>query len=70
LRYFEFRNPELITRQEIIKYLGSLMERGLSATSGHSMVNSLQFYFQQVLGKNDFEIKIPRPKKKRNCPQY
>jgi site-specific recombinase XerD len=68
LRHFEFRNPELISRQEIIKYLGSLMERGLSATSGHSMVNGLQFYYQQVLGKSDFEIRIPRPKKEKKLP--
>jgi len=50
LRYFEFRNPETISREELIRFLGSLMERGLSATSGHSMVNGVQFYYQQVLG--------------------
>lgn len=68
LRYFNYKNPELITQKEVIQYLGSLMERGLSATSGHSMVNSLQFYYQQVLGKNSFEIRIPRPKKEKKLP--
>ncbi|MQP25678.1 tyrosine-type recombinase/integrase [Flavobacterium sp. LMO8] len=68
LRYFEFRNPESINREEIIRFLGSLMERGLSATSGHSMVNGVQFYYQQVLGKVDYSFVLPRPKKEKKLP--
>jgi len=68
LRYFEYRNPEEIMPKEIIKFLGSLMERGLSASSGHSMVNGLHFYYQQVLGRNDYEFKLPRPKKEKKLP--
>lgn len=68
LRHFEFRNPETLSNIEIIKYLGSLMERGLSATTGHSMVNSLHFYFHQVLGKKEFEFSLPRPKKEKKLP--
>lgn len=68
LRHFEFRDPETISNLETIKYLGSLMERGLSAAAGHSMVNSLHFYYQQVLGKQQFEINLPRPKKEKKLP--
>ncbi|TBX65190.1 recombinase [Flavobacterium silvisoli] len=68
LRHFEYRNPEEITPKEIIRFLGSLMERGLSASSGHSMVNGLHFYYQQVLGKNEYEFKLPRPKKEKKLP--
>jgi site-specific recombinase XerD len=68
MRHFDYKDPELVTHSEIVKYLGSLMERGLSATSGHSMVNGLQFYYQQVLGKSSFEICIPRPKKEKKLP--
>ena len=68
LRYFEFKNPESIAHQEIVAYLGSLMERGLSASSGHSMVNGLQFYYQQVLQLRGFEFKLPRPKKEKKLP--
>ena len=68
LRYFEFRDPEHVSREEIIRFLGSLMERGLSATSGHSMVNGVQFYYQQVLGKRDFNFVLPRPKKEKKLP--
>lgn len=68
LRHFEFRDPETISNLETIKYLGSLMERGLSAAAGHAMVNSLHFYYQQVLGKTQFEINLPRPKKEKKLP--
>jgi site-specific recombinase XerD len=68
LRYFEFRDPEHVSREDIIRFLGSLMERGLSATSGHSMVNGVQFYYQQVLGKRDFNFVLPRPKKEKKLP--
>jgi hypothetical protein len=41
-----------------------MMERGLSASSGHSMVNALLFYYQQIEQQKGFELKLPRPKKK------
>jgi site-specific recombinase XerD len=68
LRHIEYRNPETITQKEIIQFLGSLMERGLSATTGHSMVNGLQFYFHNVLGKQEYEFRLPRPKKEKKLP--
>jgi site-specific recombinase XerD len=68
LRHYDYRDPETISNIEIIKYLGSLMERGLSAATGHGMVNSLHFYYQQVLGKKHFEISLPRPKKEKKLP--
>ncbi len=68
LRHFEFKDPATITNMEVIRYLGSLMERGLSAASGHTMVNCLQFYFHQVLGAKQFEIQLPRPKKEKKLP--
>lgn len=68
LRHIEFRNPEDVKQKDIIRFLGSLMERGLSATSGHSMVNGLQFYFHQVLGKHEMEFRLPRPKKEKKLP--
>jgi site-specific recombinase XerD len=68
LRHFEYRDPETIAPKEIIRYLGSLMERGLSASSGHSMVNGLHFYYQQVLHKSEYDFKLPRPKKEKKLP--
>lgn len=68
LRNFEYRNPETISNSEVKRYLASIMERGLSANSGHSMVNALLFYYKQVLVNKDFEIRLPRPKKEKKLP--
>lgn len=68
LQHHDFKNPVEISQPEIIRYLGSLMERGLSATSGHSMVNALLFYYKRILGMSDFELRLPRPKKERKLP--
>jgi site-specific recombinase XerD len=68
LKHFNYRNPDEITQKEIIELLGSLMSRGLSASTGHTMVNAVQFYYYQVLGRKDFELKLPRPKKEKKLP--
>jgi site-specific recombinase XerD len=68
MRHFEFKNPGLIERAAMISYLSSLMERGLSAAAGHSMVNAVQFYYRQVLGEAGFELTLPRPKKEKKLP--
>lgn len=68
LRHFEYKNPEEISNKEVKKYLASLMERGLSANSGHSMVNAILFYYKQVLANKEFEIRLPRPKKEKKLP--
>lgn len=68
LNYFEFKNPENITNPEIITLLGSLMAKGLSASTAHTMVNAVQFYYNQVLGDKAFELKLPRAKKEKKLP--
>lgn len=68
LRHFDYQDPETISHYEIVSYLGSLMERGLSSASGHTMVNSLQFYFHQVAQNKQYEITLPRPKKEKKLP--
>ncbi|WP_369753649.1 tyrosine-type recombinase/integrase [Flavobacterium sp. WC2409] len=68
LRDHQFRDPHTITQKEIIKYLASIMERGLSASSGHNMVNALLFYYQQIEHQKGFELKIPRPKSEKKLP--
>jgi len=68
MRHFEYQNPSLLERGVMISYLSSLMERGLSAAAGHSMVNAVQFYYRQVLGEAGFELTLPRPKKEKKLP--
>jgi site-specific recombinase XerD len=69
LRDHQFRDPKQL-HKEIIKYLASMMERGLSASSGHSMVNALLFYYQQIEQQKGFELKLPRPKSEKNYQLY
>lgn len=68
LRYFDKKRPEEISNSEIIRFLGSLMQQGLSASKGHTMVNAVQFYYHQVLGLNTYTFKLPRPKKEKKLP--
>jgi site-specific recombinase XerD len=68
LKYFDFKDPNEITQPEIVELLGSITAKGLSASTGHTMVNAVQFYYQMVIGKKDFEVKLPRPKKEKKLP--
>jgi site-specific recombinase XerD len=68
LKHFEYQNLTEIENEKIIAILGSLMLRGLSASSGHTMVNSVQFYYHNVLKMNTYSFKLPRPKKEKKLP--
>lgn len=68
LRHFNYQDPQTLSQDAIITYLASLMERGLSATTGHTMVNSLQFYYHNVLDQKQYTFKLPRPKKEKKLP--
>jgi site-specific recombinase XerD len=68
LRSNGFMNPESISQKEIIKHLGGMMKRGLSPSTAHILINALQFYYQNVLGYSQFELKLPRPKNDKKLP--
>ena len=68
LKHFEYQDPAGIANAPIISFLGSIMLRGLSASSGHTMVNSVQFYYHNVLQMNAYSFKLPRPKKEKKLP--
>ena len=68
LKHFEYQDPAVISNAQIISFLGSLMLRGLSSSSGHTMVNSVQFYYYNVLKMNSYSFKLPRPKKEKKLP--
>ncbi|MEZ4788158.1 MAG: tyrosine-type recombinase/integrase, partial [Flavobacterium haoranii] len=68
LRYFDFERPENLEQKQIIKHLGNLMLQGLSATSGHSLVNALHFYYKYILKRHDVQFVLPRPKKEKKLP--
>lgn len=68
LKHFEYQDPATISNEKIISFLASLMLRGLASSSGHTMVNSLQFYYHNVLKMNTYSFKLPRPKKEKKLP--
>jgi site-specific recombinase XerD len=68
IKFFDCKDPNEISQNEIIEFLGSLMAKGLSASTGHSMVNAIQFYYEMVLQKKDYKFKFPRPKKEKKLP--
>ena len=68
LKDHEFKSPEELTQQQVVRYLSGLMLKGLSASSGHSMVNALLFYYKHVLGIERFQLKLPRPKSEKKLP--
>ena len=61
----DYRDPASLDYKQVVKYLGSLMEKGLSATSGHMLVNALNYYYRHVENNRNFEFKLPRPKKEK-----
>ncbi len=60
-----YRDPASFEYKQIVKYLAGLMEKGLSATSGHMLVNALNYYYRHVENNRNFEFKLPRPKKEK-----
>lgn len=70
MRDHEYRNPSLIERKEVVKYLAKLSEFGLKSSSGHMVVNALKFYYKYVLEWDDTQQwSIPRPKKEKSLPK-
>jgi site-specific recombinase XerD len=62
IRDHQYQPPETVDYQQIVKYLGQLMERGLSAASGHMMVNALNYYYRHVMQNPSIVFQLPRPR--------
>lgn len=60
-----FSNPATLDKKQIVKYLGGLMEKGLSSTTGHTLINALNYYYRLVENNLNIELKLPRPKKEK-----
>jgi site-specific recombinase XerD len=65
MRDHDYADPSGMEYLLIVKYLGSLMTKGLSAAAGHMLVNSLNYYFKNVEHNREFEFALPRPKKEK-----
>ena len=68
LKQQNYSNPDDLTEMDITRHLSHMMQQGLSASTGHSLVNALLFYYRIVLKRPQYEISIPRPKKEKRLP--
>ncbi len=69
LRLLGKRSVNELTKEQIMSYLLWLLEKqGHSETKVHTTVNTIKFYFEQVLGKEKAFYDLPRPKKPFKLP--
>lgn len=68
LRNHRYENPDTLTEKQIVSYLASMTERGLSPSNLNMIVNALLFYFRTVLKRDTFEIRLPRPRREHHLP--
>jgi integrase/recombinase XerD len=47
----------------------AMQQVGINEHTAHSRLNALKFYFEQVLGRENFFWEIPRPKKPLELPR-
>ncbi|HKK82267.1 MAG TPA: tyrosine-type recombinase/integrase [Prolixibacteraceae bacterium] len=63
LRDHDYQNPSEINYQDIVKYLGGMMAKGLSPSSGQMLVSALNYYYKHVEQNPSIVFKLPRPRK-------
>jgi site-specific recombinase XerD len=52
-----------LTQDDLRRYMVYAMEKqGIKENTAHSRINAIKFYFEQVLKREKFFWKIPRPK--------
>lgn len=68
IRDHDYADPAKIEFKLIVRYLGGLMEKGLSSAVGNNLVNSLNYYYKNVALDETFYFKLPRPKKEKRIP--
>jgi site-specific recombinase XerD len=68
LRFYEYQSPDTLTERQIVRHLARKVEQGLSPSSVNMVINALKFYFREVLHRDAFDIKLPRPRKEDKLP--
>lgn len=68
-RYYQ-RSPDQVSVEEIQAYILYLVkERHLADASCRLYLNGLRFLYLQVLGRQDFDVPIPHPKRVQRIPE-
>lgn len=69
VQHFHPKDPTLITDQEIKDYLlQEVQRRNLSYSTQNQIINSIKFYYEQVLGLEKKQYWIDRPRKQFRLP--
>lgn len=69
LWYYNEKNPETITRDQIMKYMLYLVnDKKVSEVYQNQTINAIKCYYEKVLGWPKERFEIPRPKKKKQLP--
>lgn len=69
MRYFIDKDLELISTAEINNYILELIrKRNISSSQQNQRINSIKFYYEQVLGRENQYYNIGRPKKEFRLP--
>ncbi|MGO1729818.1 MAG: tyrosine-type recombinase/integrase [Flavobacteriaceae bacterium] len=70
LKYYNYKDPDEITKKDVVKYLAYYTKKGFSSSSGHMLVNALKFYYKNVKEWDEdlSFMKLPRPKKEKRLP--
>jgi site-specific recombinase XerD len=68
LLYHNYGNPADVSIARVVKYLGLLVQRGLSPSTQNVMVSALRFYYRNVLKWDVEALQIPRARVKDKIP--
>jgi site-specific recombinase XerD len=66
--HHNYGNPADISLARIVKYLGMLVQKGLSPSTLNVMVSALRFYYRNVLKWDVEALQIPRAREKVKIP--
>ena len=71
LRFASYKSPKEINKQDIKDYLDFLISSGKSPATLNLIINSLKFYYQNIMSRRffDYNFGIKRPKELKKLPE-
>lgn len=68
LNYFQGKDIDSLTKDEVIDFLYSEHEKGFSASYQNQLINAIKFYYEKILGRKKEFYNLPRAKKPQKLP--
>jgi site-specific recombinase XerD len=66
--HHDYRNPDELSEAEIVKYLGGMIRKGLSAETLNMTVSAVKLYYIHVLKRSYRNIELPRARRGEKIP--